>query len=190
MMMSEEVIEAVARDFFEAALTQPAQDLDRLWQMQLARFREMSATYPEYVHARSLTTDAFRNARLAIRSVSAALQSHSQGNAGEVERLRAEYDYEAVYAEARRRMMRDATGGFYDEHLARTAFEHGCRAALAMQQAFVPPPVMVDERLLAVRKVRDGYADQLKFADIEAHGYFREFIRRIDAALNGGANVR
>ncbi len=37
----------------------------------------------------------------------------------------------------------------------------------------------------ALTKVRDGYASQMKFADIEAIGYFREFIRRIDAALAG-----
>jgi len=32
-------------------------------------------------------------------------------------------------------------------------------------------------------KVRDGYASQAKFCDIEALGYFREFIRRIDEVL-------
>jgi hypothetical protein len=36
----------------------------------------------------------------------------------------------------------------------------------------------------AVRKVRDGYASQAKFCDIEALPYFREFIRRIDVALS------
>lgn len=34
-----------------------------------------------------------------------------------------------------------------------------------------------------IRKVRDGYASQMKFCDIEALGYFREFLRRIDAVL-------
>jgi hypothetical protein len=38
-------------------------------------------------------------------------------------------------------------------------------------------------RVEAVRKVRDGYASQMKFCDIEALGYFREFVRRLDAAL-------
>lgn len=36
-----------------------------------------------------------------------------------------------------------------------------------------------------VEKVRDGYLSQMKFCDIEAMGYFREFVRRIDAALTG-----
>lgn len=34
-----------------------------------------------------------------------------------------------------------------------------------------------------IRKVRDGYADQARFADHEPASYFREFVRRIDAAL-------
>ena len=36
----------------------------------------------------------------------------------------------------------------------------------------------------AILKVRDGYASQMKFCDIEALGYFREFVRRIDEALS------
>lgn len=36
----------------------------------------------------------------------------------------------------------------------------------------------------AIRKVRDGYADQAKFADIEAAVYFREFVRRLDEAVS------
>jgi uncharacterized protein (UPF0335 family) len=36
--------------------------------------------------------------------------------------------------------------------------------------------------LAAVRKVRDGYAAQAKFADVEAAAYFREFISRLDRA--------
>lgn len=35
----------------------------------------------------------------------------------------------------------------------------------------------------AVEAVRDGYKSQMKFCDIEALGYFREFVRRIDNAL-------
>lgn len=38
-------------------------------------------------------------------------------------------------------------------------------------------------RAEAVAKVRDGYKSQMKFCDIEALGYFREFVRRLDAAL-------
>lgn len=37
--------------------------------------------------------------------------------------------------------------------------------------------------LEAVRKVRDGYASQAKFADHEPASYFREFVQRLDAAL-------
>ena len=36
----------------------------------------------------------------------------------------------------------------------------------------------------AIRAVRDGYASQARFADVEAAAYFREFVRRIDAALS------
>lgn len=36
----------------------------------------------------------------------------------------------------------------------------------------------------AIKKVRDGYVSQMKFCDIEAMGYFREFVRRIDKALS------
>lgn len=36
----------------------------------------------------------------------------------------------------------------------------------------------------AVRAVREGYVSQMKFCDIEAMGYFREFVRRIDQALS------
>lgn len=39
--------------------------------------------------------------------------------------------------------------------------------------------------LAAVRKVRDGYADQAKFADVEPAAYFREFVRRLDTAVSG-----
>jgi hypothetical protein len=39
----------------------------------------------------------------------------------------------------------------------------------------------------ALRKVRDGYASQAKFADHEPAAYFREFVRRIDAALSAPA---
>ena len=36
--------------------------------------------------------------------------------------------------------------------------------------------------LARIRKVRDGYADQAKFADVDPASYFREFVRRIDGA--------
>jgi hypothetical protein len=42
------------------------------------------------------------------------------------------------------------------------------------------------ERIQAVKKVRDGYADQARFADIDCAVHFREFVRRIDAALATG----
>lgn len=39
--------------------------------------------------------------------------------------------------------------------------------------------------LAKVRKVRDGYADQAKFADVDQASYFREFVRRLDEACMG-----
>ncbi|RTL72373.1 MAG: hypothetical protein EKK41_05120 [Hyphomicrobiales bacterium] len=36
--------------------------------------------------------------------------------------------------------------------------------------------------LAKVRKIRDGYADQAKFADVDPASYFREFVRRLDQA--------
>jgi hypothetical protein len=39
--------------------------------------------------------------------------------------------------------------------------------------------------LVAIRKVRDGYADQARFADIDAAVHFREFVRRLDLAVAG-----
>lgn len=45
--------------------------------------------------------------------------------------------------------------------------------------------VMID-RIEAIRKVRDGYASQARFADIDCAVHFREFVRRIDAALATG----
>lgn len=41
-------------------------------------------------------------------------------------------------------------------------------------------------RIEAVKKVRDGYASQAKFADVDCAVHFREFVRRIDAALATG----
>lgn len=41
----------------------------------------------------------------------------------------------------------------------------------------------LEAQITAIRKVRDGYAGQAKFADVDAASYFREFVRRIDAAL-------
>ncbi len=40
--------------------------------------------------------------------------------------------------------------------------------------------------LAKVRKVRDGYADQAKFADVDPASYFREFVRRLDSACMAG----
>lgn len=42
--------------------------------------------------------------------------------------------------------------------------------------------VEANRLLAAVRKVRDGYADQARFADHEPATYFREFVRRLDTA--------
>lgn len=42
---------------------------------------------------------------------------------------------------------------------------------------------MLGKTIDAVRAVRDVYASQARFADVDAASYFREFIRRIDAAL-------
>lgn len=39
------------------------------------------------------------------------------------------------------------------------------------------------QTLARVRKVRDGYADQAKFADIDCAVHFREFVRRLDEAI-------
>lgn len=180
IMMSEEVIEAVARDFFEAALNHPAQDLDRLWRMQLDHFREMSATYPEYVHYRSLTTDAFRNARLAIRSVTAALQSHSQGNAGEVTDTCCDCG----------RLLGDSFRG----SVSGKAWHHWCNAP----EASVPPPVMVDE----VERLREALREIMELpGEINPSNYDHDDVCELNrqfcyayetakAALNGGANVR
>ena len=41
----------------------------------------------------------------------------------------------------------------------------------------------------AIRKVRDGYADQARFADIDCAVHFWEFVRRIDAALAAGIST-
>lgn len=40
-----------------------------------------------------------------------------------------------------------------------------------------------EARGAAVRKVRDGYASQEKFADNEQAAHFREFVRRLDAVF-------
>lgn len=39
----------------------------------------------------------------------------------------------------------------------------------------------------AIKKVRDGYADQARFADIDCAVHFREFVRRIDAIQGASA---
>lgn len=41
-----------------------------------------------------------------------------------------------------------------------------------------------NELLAKVRSVRDGYADQAKFADVDPASYFREFVQRLDRACN------
>lgn len=38
--------------------------------------------------------------------------------------------------------------------------------------------------LARIRKVRDQYADQAKFADVEPAAWFREFVSRIDRAVS------
>lgn len=38
-----------------------------------------------------------------------------------------------------------------------------------------------DRSTEAIRKVRDGYAQQARFADVDCAVHFREFVRRIDA---------
>lgn len=42
--------------------------------------------------------------------------------------------------------------------------------------------IAAQSALAAIREVRDGYASQARFADIDAASYFREFIRRLDVA--------
>lgn len=44
-------------------------------------------------------------------------------------------------------------------------------------------------KLKAVADVRSQYADQARFADHEPAAYFREFVRRIDAALRAEPTV-
>ena len=70
-------------------------------------------------------------------------------------------------------------GGFdgYTEDGKAEALEVA-RAAIAALSVEPSPDVWE-----AIRKVRDGYVSQMKFCDIEALGYFREFVRRIDKAL-------
>lgn len=41
-------------------------------------------------------------------------------------------------------------------------------------------------RIQAVKNVRDCYANQARFADIDCAVHFREFVRRIDTALSVG----
>lgn len=53
------------------------------------------------------------------------------------------------------------------------------RKSMALQEKLSA----AEAQLSAIRKMRDGYANQAKFADVEAAAYFREFVRRIDAAL-------
>lgn len=43
------------------------------------------------------------------------------------------------------------------------------------------------EALEAIDKVVSGYKSQMKFCDIEALGYFREFVRRIEATKHAAA---
>ena len=58
----------------------------------------------------------------------------------------------------------------------RYAAQHAKRAADAISR--------LEREKAAILKVRDGYKSQMKFCDIEALGYFREFVRRIDEALS------
>ncbi len=43
---------------------------------------------------------------------------------------------------------------------------------------------LAQAKLQAVADVQRQYADQARFADHEPAAYFREFVRRIEAALN------
>jgi len=47
-----------------------------------------------------------------------------------------------------------------------------------------PASMAADEGLAGrIKKLRDGYASQAKFADAEPAAWFREFVQRVDAAL-------
>lgn len=41
----------------------------------------------------------------------------------------------------------------------------------------------LEARISRIEKVKIGYADQARFADIDCAVHFREFVRRIDAAI-------
>lgn len=93
------------------------------------------------------------------------------------------------------------------EHLEQTARFHSNpqlidefnEMAAAVRSALVPSSLLKEaeeaqerERnaqaiLARIRKVRDGYVDQARFADVDPASYFREFVRRLDAAVDGAA---
>jgi len=58
------------------------------------------------------------------------------------------------------------------------------RAGHERSHSAVSPPSGDHPLRDAILKVRAGYLTQMKFCDIEALGYFREFVRRIDEALS------
>lgn len=60
------------------------------------------------------------------------------------------------------------------------------KEALAWQEAktaeIEAKLTMVVEVLRRIQKTMDGYRSQMRFCDVEAIGYFREFDRRVDAS--------
>jgi hypothetical protein len=53
--------------------------------------------------------------------------------------------------------------------------------SLANARLIAAAPELVDA-LRAIQKTMDGYRSQMKFCDVEALSYFREFDRRIEAS--------
>lgn len=45
-------------------------------------------------------------------------------------------------------------------------------------------PSITEELAEAITKIRDTYKRQMQFCDIEPLGYYREFVRKLDAALS------
>jgi len=78
------------------------------------------------------------------------------------------------------------------QHVARShGVEQFGHAHAVLEAATVIAQLSAEvERLReGIAKVRDGYASQMKFCDIEALGYFREFLHRIDAALKDASDA-
>lgn len=70
-------------------------------------------------------------------------------------------------------------GGSHTAASVWTEIDNGVSDVIARHQPQEREAVLVE----AVRRVRDGYASQAKFADHEPASYFREFVQRLDAAL-------